>query len=94
MFEVCKRLQPDYVSMGDLVALPIYNLYRLVPTIYAYIQFPSMNSFSRILFMNSLSQLFFYKFDIMNSFSRITLQIHKYSKHLHEFARHHFGSFL
>ena len=52
--------------------LPIHNLHRLsVPTIYVQIQFPSTNSFLRIIFMNSLSRIFFYKFNITNSFSRI-----------------------
>ena len=68
------------------------NSYRLsVPTIYVQIQFPFMNSFSRIIFMNSLSPIFFYKFNITNSFSRINLRIHKSS---YEFARLRFGSFL
>ena len=51
-----------------------------VPTIYVQIQFPFTNSFSRIVFMDSLSQIFFYKFNITNSFSRINLRIRKYSK--------------
>ena len=66
---------------GDLVVLPIHNLYRLsVPTIYVQIQFPSTNSFLRIIFMNSLSRIFFYKFNITKSYSRINLPIHKYSR--------------
>ena len=52
--------------------LPIHNLHWLsVPTIYVQIQFPSTNSFLLIIFMNSLSQTFCYKFNITNSFSRI-----------------------
>ena len=57
--------------IGDLVVLPIHNLYRHVSTIHVQIQFPSMNFFQHILFMNSLSQIFFYKFNITNSFSRL-----------------------
>ena len=39
-----------------------------------------MNSFSQILFMNSLSPIFFYKLNITNSFSQINLRIRNYSK--------------
>ena len=57
------------------------NSYRLnVPTVYVQIRFPFTNSFSRIIFINSLSPIFFYKFNITNSFSRINLRIRKSSK--------------
>ena len=51
-----------------------------MPTVYVQIRFPFTNSFSRIIFINSLSPIFFYKFNITNSFSRINLRIRKSSK--------------
>ena len=51
-----------------------------MPTIYVQIRFLFTNSFSRIIFLNSLSPIFFYKFNITNSFSQINLQIWKSSK--------------
>ena len=57
------------------------NSYRLsVPTIYVQNSVSLTNSFSRIIFINSLSPIFFYKFNITNSFSRINLRIRKFSK--------------
>ena len=48
------------------------NSYRLsVPTIYVQNSVSFTNSFSRIIFINSLSLIFFYKFNITNLFSRI-----------------------
>ena len=55
--------------------------YRLsVPTIYVQNSVSFTNSFSRIIFINSLSPILFYKFNITNSFSRINLRIRKSSK--------------
>ena len=57
------------------------NSYRLsVPIIYVQNSVSFTNSFSRIIFINSLSPTFFYKFNITNSFSRINLRIRKSSK--------------
>ena len=67
------------------------NSYRLsVPTIYVQNSVSFTNSFSWIIFINSLSPIFFYKFNITNSFSRINLRIRKSSK---KFVRIHTTSF-
>ena len=59
----------------------VANSYRLsVPTIYVQNSVSFTNSFSRVIFINSLSPIFFYKLNITNSFSRINLQIRKSSK--------------
>ena len=51
-----------------------------MPTVYVQIRFPFTNSFPQIIFRNSLSTIFFYKFNIANSFSRINFRIWKSSK--------------
>ena len=57
------------------------NSYWLsVPTIYVQNSVSFTNSFSQIIFINSRSPIFFYKFNITNSFSRINLRIRKSSK--------------
>ena len=78
-FKFCKFLHPEKVL--NWWPFRAANSYRLrVPTVYVQIRFPFTNSFSRIIFINSLSPIFFYKFNIMNSFSRINLRIRKSSK--------------
>ena len=49
-------------------------------TIYVQNSVSFTNLFSRIIFINSLSPIFFQKFNITNSFSRINLRIRKSSK--------------
>ena len=53
-----------------------------MPTIYVQNSVSFMNLFSRIIFINSLSPIFFDKFNITNSFSRINLRIRKSIAHL------------
>ena len=54
------------------------NSYQLsVPTIYVQNSVSFTTSFSRIIFINSLSPTFFHEFNIPNSFSRINLRIQK-----------------
>ena len=65
-------------SCFKFISAPGYRLSE--PAIYVQIRFPFTNSFSRIIFMNSLSPIFFYKFNITNSFSRINLEIWKFLK--------------
>ena len=80
---------------GDIVVLPIHNLYRLsVPTIYVQIQFPSTNWFLRIIFMNSLSRI-----SVINSISQIRFhelicQFVNIRKSSYEFEGLCSGSFL
>ena len=61
----------------------VTSSYRIsVPTIYVQNSVSFMNLFSQIIFINSLSPIFFYKFNITNSFSRINLRIQKSIAHL------------